>query len=169
MGPGPGPAVSSLVLVPLTNWLHAIVISGKRRLGDARLTPGSPIKISSRLAGAVTILDLVGDITLFNSPEIRKTMLSLLKEQRVTQLLVNMTGVKYVDSSGIASLVEGLKVSRDQNARFALYGLSKPARTVLELTHLLRVFEVHDNEKEALAAVHSPDNKLAPSPGEGAS
>jgi len=96
-------------------------------------------------------------------------MLSLLKEQRVTQLLVNMTGVKYVDSSGIASLVEGLKVSRDQNARFALYGLSKPARTVLELTHLLRVFEVHDNEKEALAAVHSPDNKLAPSPGEGAS
>jgi len=133
------------------------------------LTPGPPIKISSRQAGDVTILDLVGDITLFNSPEIRKALLTLLKEQGVTQLLVNMTGVKYVDSSGIASLVEGLKVSRDHRARFALYGLSKPARTVLELTHLLRVFEVHDNEEQALAAVHSSDNKLAPSAGEGAS
>jgi anti-sigma B factor antagonist len=132
------------------------------------LTPGSPIKISSRQAGGVTILDLVGDITLFNSPEIRKALLSLLKDQGVMQLLVNMTGVKYVDSSGIASLVEGLKVSRDLQARFALYGLSKPAKTVLELTHLLRVFEVHDNEEQALAAVLSPDNKLAPSAGEGA-
>jgi anti-sigma B factor antagonist len=133
------------------------------------LTPGPPIKISSRQAGDVTILDLVGDITLFNSPEIRKALLSLLKEQGVMQLLINMTGVKYVDSSGIASLVEGLKVSRDHRARFALYGLSKPARTVLELTHLLRVFEVHDNEEQALAAVNSSDNKLAPSAGEGAS
>ena len=133
------------------------------------LTPGSPIKVSSRREGAVTILDLVGDITLFNSPEIRKTLLSLLRDQRVPQLLVNMTDVKYVDSSGIASLVEGLKVSREHSARFALYGLSKPAKTVLELTHLLRVFEVYENEKEALAAVHSSDNKLAPSAGEGAS
>ena len=155
--------------VRLTNRLHPNLISGKRRHGDPRLTPGPPIKISSRQAGDVTILDLVGDITLFNSPEIRKALLTLLKEQGVTQLLVNMTGVKYVDSSGIASLVEGLKVSRDLRARFALYGLSKPAKTVLELTHLLRVFEVHDNEEQALAAVHSSDNKLAPSAGEGAS
>jgi anti-sigma B factor antagonist len=118
--------------------------------------------------GAFTILDLTGDITLFNSPEIRKVLLSLLKEKRVPQLLVNMTSVKYVDSSGIASLVEGLKISRDHNARFALYGLSKPARTVLELTHLLRVFEVHDTEEQALAA-SPPANKLASSGSDSAS
>jgi anti-sigma B factor antagonist len=133
------------------------------------LTPGSPIKISSRQAGGVTILDLSGDITLFNSPEVRKALLALLKEQGLMQLLVNMTGVQYVDSSGIASLVEGLKVSRDHHARFALYGLSKPAKTVLELTHLLRVFEVHDSEEQALAALRSSDNNLAPSAGGGAS
>lgn len=132
------------------------------------LTPGSALKISSRQIGAATILDLVGDITLFNSPEIRKAVLAQLKERRVPQLLINMTSVKYVDSSGIASLVEGLKVSRDHNARFVLYGLSKAARTVLELTHLLRVFEVHDTEQQALEA--SPaQNKLASSSGDGAS
>lgn len=129
---------------------------------------GPPIKISTRQLGDVTILDLVGDITLFNSPEIRKILLSLLKEQGVPQLLVNMTGIKYVDSSGIASLVEGLKISRDRGARFVLYGLSKPARTVLELTHLMRVFEVHATEQEALTAP-AAENKIASSPEEGAS
>lgn len=112
-------------------------------------------------------MDLVGDITLFNSPEIRKALIALLKERGVPQLFVNMTGVKYVDSSGIASLVEGLKIARDRGSRFVLYGLSKPATTVLELTHLLRVFEVHASEQEALAAPPPAGDKLAFSAGDG--
>ncbi|HSC45847.1 MAG TPA: STAS domain-containing protein [Candidatus Acidoferrum sp.] len=129
---------------------------------------GPPLKISTRQLGGVTILDLVGDITLFNSPEIRKSLISLLKDKRVPQLFVNMTLIKYVDSSGIASLVEGLKISRDQGARFLLFGLSKPARTVLELTHLLRVFEVHATEEDALKA-EPPENKFPSSNGNAAS
>lgn len=127
---------------------------------------GPPIKISTRQEGEATILDLVGDITLFNSPEIRKAMIVELRERGVTQLFVNMTGVKYVDSSGIASLVEGLKIARDRGSRFVLFGLSKPATTVLELTHLLHVFEVHPNEQEALAAPPGA-NKFARSAGDG--
>ncbi|HKF26141.1 MAG TPA: STAS domain-containing protein [Candidatus Acidoferrum sp.] len=128
---------------------------------------GPPIKISTRQQGEVTILDLVGDITLFNSPEIRNTLILLLKDRGLRQLFVNMTGVKYVDSSGIASLVEGLKIARDRGARFVLYGLSKPATTVLELTHLLHVFEVHGSEQEALAAPPPGGAKLAFSSGDG--
>ncbi len=114
------------------------------------------IKISTRQQGAATILDLIGDITLFNSPEIRKALILELKEKRVPHLLINMVGVPYIDSSGVASLVEGLKISRELNSRFALYGLSKSAKTVLELTHLLRVFEVHQTEQEALEAPQPP-------------
>jgi anti-sigma B factor antagonist len=123
-----------------------------------------PIKISTRQQGVATILDLTGDITLFNSPEIRKALISELKEKRVPHLLINMVGVPYIDSSGVASLVEGLKISRDLNSRFALYGLSKSARTVLELTHLLRVFEVHQTEQEALAAPQPPPFGSSASP-----
>jgi anti-sigma B factor antagonist len=129
---------------------------------------GSPIKLSTRLQGEITILDLTGDITLFNSPEIRKALIVLLKDERVPQLFINMTGVKYVDSSGIASLVEGLKIARDQGSRFVLYGLSKPAVTVLELTHLLHVFEVHATEAEALAAPLPGGAKFAGPAGDGA-
>jgi anti-sigma B factor antagonist len=115
-----------------------------------------PLKISARQVGDAVILDLTGDITLFNSPEIRKALIDQLREQRVSHLIVNMLDVPYVDSSGVASLVEGLKISRDLKSRFALYGLSKSARTVLELTHLLRVFEVHQTEQEALDAPPPP-------------
>ena len=115
-----------------------------------------PLQISVRVSGETTILDLTGEITLFNSPEIRKALITQLREKRVPYLLLNMLAVPYVDSSGVASLVEGLKISRDLKSRFALYGLSKSARTVLELTHLLRIFEVHPTEQEALDAPPPP-------------
>lgn len=126
------------------------------------------LKISARQHGEITILDLTGDITLFNSPEIRKALITYLREKGVPYLLVNMLGVPYIDSSGVASLVEGLKISRDLNSRFALFGLSKSARTVLELTHLLRVFEVHETEQEALEAPAPPPIGSSASRGEDA-
>jgi anti-sigma B factor antagonist len=106
--------------------------------------------ISLRQSGVATIVDVTGDITLYNSPEVRKVLLDLLKEKRTARVIVNMLKVKYIDSAGVASLVEGLKISRDLKSTFALYGLSRTAREVLELTRLIKVFEVYNNEEEAL-------------------
>jgi anti-sigma B factor antagonist len=108
------------------------------------------MEISTRQSGVATIVDVTGDITLYNSPEIRKVLLELLKEKRTPRVIVNMLNVKYIDSAGVASLVEGLKISRDLKSTFALYGLSRTAREVLELTRLIKVFEVYNNEEEAL-------------------
>lgn len=106
--------------------------------------------ISTRQAGNATIVDVVGDITLYNSPQMRKVLLDLLKEKRVARVIVNLKSVRYIDSAGVASLVEGLKVSRDMKSGFALYGLSRTTREVLELTRLIKVFEVYETEEEAL-------------------
>ena len=57
-----------------------------------------------------------------------------------------------VDSSGVASLVEGLKASRELGSRFILIGLSTSAREVLQLSRLTKVFEIYDNEEQALAS-----------------
>ena len=130
---------------------HCISVKSLAK-GVQRIPRETPaMNISSRQNGETTILDLVGDITLYNTPDVRKAMIGLLREKHVPCLLVNMRGVRYIDSSGVASLVEGLKVSRDVQARFALCGLTKTAREVLELTRLLRVFEVHETEEQALA------------------
>ncbi len=108
------------------------------------------MEISTREAGNATVVDITGDITLYNSPEVRRVLLDLLKAKRVPRVVVNLEKVKYIDSAGVASLVEGLKTSRDLKSGFALYGLSKTAREVLELTRLIKVFEVYDNEADAL-------------------
>ncbi|MGB0034034.1 MAG: STAS domain-containing protein [Candidatus Acidiferrales bacterium] len=107
--------------------------------------------ISTRQAGSATVVDVVGDITLYNSPDVRRVLIELLREKRVGRVIVNMLSVRYIDSAGVASLVEGLKISRDLKSSFALFGLSRTAREVLELTRLIKVFEVYNNEEEALS------------------
>jgi len=110
------------------------------------------LQIATRQSGDATIIDVVGDIDLYNSPEIRKVLLGAFREKQAPRVIINLKGVKYIDSSGVASLVEALKVSRDQKSRFILFGLSPAAREVLELSRLIRVFEVYENEDEALRA-----------------
>ncbi len=108
------------------------------------------MEISTRTSGTATIVDVSGDIDLYNSPEVRRVLLAALRDHRAQRVIVNLKAVKYIDSSGVASLVEGLKVSRDVGSRLILAGLSPAAREVLELSRLIRVFEVTENEEQAL-------------------
>ena len=110
------------------------------------------MQIVVRLAIGGTILDITGDIDLAHSPEMRKALLQEIKEKRTPKVFLNLEKVRYIDSSGIASLVEGLKASRDQGSRLILYGLSKTVREVMELSRLQKIFEIHDSEAQALAS-----------------
>jgi anti-sigma B factor antagonist len=110
------------------------------------------VQISARRVDTTTIFDVIGDIDLANSPQIRKALLHEIRETRTPKVVMNLTKVRYIDSSGVASLVEGLKASRDAGSRFILFGLSPAAREVLQLSRLLKIFEVHDNEEQALAS-----------------
>ena len=109
------------------------------------------MQISTRRMDGTTIFDLSGDIDFANSPEVRQSLLREIRESRVPRVVVNLSGVHYIDSSGVASLVEGLKASRDLGSRFILFGLSTAAREVLQLSRLLKVFEIYDSEEAALA------------------
>ena len=109
------------------------------------------MQISSRQLDKTTIFDVTGDIDLANSPAVRKALLTEVRDNRTPRVVMNLSKVRYIDSSGVASLVEGLKASRDVGSRFILFGLSTSAREVLQLSRLLKIFEVYDNEEQALA------------------
>ena len=110
------------------------------------------MNLSTRQSGNATIVDVNGDVTLYNAPQLRATLVEVLKEKHAPNVIVNLTDVKYIDSAGVASLVEGLKLSREVKAGFALFGLQRSPRQVLELTHLVKVFRIFETEPEALAA-----------------
>ena len=109
------------------------------------------VQISTRRNDKIVILDVSGDIDFANSLEVRQSVLHEIRD-RAPRVIVNLSQVSYVDSSGVASLVEGLKASRDLGSRLILFGLNPSVREVLELSRLIKVFEVYDNEAQALAA-----------------
>jgi anti-sigma B factor antagonist len=110
------------------------------------------LQITARRNNTTTIFDLSGDIDFANSREVRQSVLREIQEARAARVVINLSQVRYIDSSGVASLVEGLKASRDLGSRFILIGLSTAAREVLQLSRLLKVFEIYASEEEALAS-----------------
>ena len=112
------------------------------------------MQISARRHDRTTIFDLSGDIDFANSPLVRDSVLREIRESHTPRVAVNLSQVRYIDSSGVASLIEGLKASRDLGSRFILFGLSRPAREVLQLSRLIKVFEIYDNEEQAMASCY---------------
>jgi anti-sigma B factor antagonist len=102
----------------------------------------------------VSIVDCSGDVDLYSSPRLRQILLAEIKADGPSVLL-NMSGVAYIDSSGIATLVEGLQLSRQTKTPFGLFGLRPNARSVLELARLHKVFAIFETEPEALKKIGS--------------
>jgi anti-sigma B factor antagonist len=110
------------------------------------------VQIVARHSEGWVIFDLSGDIDLAHSPAMRKALLGEIKEKHTAKVFLNLKNVRYIDSSGIASLVEGLKASRDHGSRMILYALSPSVREVMELSRLQKIFEIYENEEQALSS-----------------
>jgi anti-sigma B factor antagonist len=94
------------------------------------------------------VVSLGGDVDLASSPTAREAILSSLEQGDV---LVDLSAVNYIDSSGVASLVEGYQNAKDKSRRFGLVGVSESAIMVLQLAHLDKVFPIYDTVADAAA------------------
>jgi anti-sigma B factor antagonist len=108
------------------------------------------LTINERTAGNVTILDLKGKITIGEgSVQLRDTVRKLL-EQGNKNVLIDLGGVDYVDSSGIGELVSCYTTTKNQGGQLKLLNLTKKIQDLLSITKLLTVFETYDDERQAL-------------------
>ena len=96
------------------------------------------------------VLALTGDVDLQTSPTVRQKLLESLEQY--TCIVVDLSAVNYIDSSGVASLVEAFQVSRKKGSAFALASVSTAAMRVLSLARLDKVFTIHPSVEAALAA-----------------
>jgi len=103
---------------------------------------------SIRAAGTTRIVDVTGEIDLRSSASLREVLFDAL--QGADRLAVNLAATKYIDSSGIAILIEVLKEAQGTKKEFVLFSLSTAARDVFKLTHVIKVFRIFDNESEVL-------------------
>lgn len=107
------------------------------------------MECSTRVEGGVSVVSLHGDIDLETSPKLRKSLLDGVDAR--AGVLVDMAGVSYIDSSGVASLVEAFQAARKNRTSFGLVAVSAPAMRVLQLARLDGVFAIHTTLAEGLA------------------
>ncbi len=96
------------------------------------------------------VVRLAGSVDLEHSPEIRQTLLDAVAAR--VDVFVDLSEVTYIDSSGIACLVEALQAARNHSADLGLVAVSRQAMRVLELARLDMVFSIHDDLASALQA-----------------
>ena len=94
------------------------------------------------------ILKIKGDVDLYSSPQVRKQILALANKKHAN-ILVDFLEVTYMDSSGVATLVEALQLTNKNGGKLRLFNLGQPIKDVFELSRLDRVFEIYDDESKA--------------------
>jgi anti-sigma B factor antagonist len=94
--------------------------------------------IESETIDGIVLIRLSGEVDLSWSQQVRHAVLAALENHPAVG--VELSDVSYIDSSGIAALVEGFQSARARGSRFALVAISDPVRAVLELARLDRVF-----------------------------
>lgn len=110
------------------------------------------MKISSRQANDVTILDVNGQIKFGEGSSVLRDSVKDLLAKGQKKILVNLAEVNYIDSSGVGELVSAFTSVRNQGGELKLLHLTKKVHDLLQITKLYTVFDVYDDEKSALAA-----------------
>ncbi len=110
------------------------------------------MNIHTRTVGDVHVLDISGKITLGKATaNIRHTIHDLL-ENGGKKIILNLTDVNYIDSSGIGELVRTYTSVTNQGMQLKLLNLTEKIRELLVITKLLTVFQVYESEQAAVAS-----------------
>jgi len=97
------------------------------------------IQVTDSDGGALVCLG--GRVTVDSSPALRKQLLAMLSRGSRPTLIIDLSGLSYIDCSGIATLVEALRIARQRHTNLQLQGVRDGPRHLLEVTGLLHLFE----------------------------
>jgi anti-sigma B factor antagonist len=99
-------------------------------------------------SGGVALISIAGELDMSTSSKVRNALLQYFKRD-TRGIVVDLSDVTYMDSSGIATMIEGLQWSTREGKRFVLAGIRDKVKDVFVLTNLHEVFEFKDNSENA--------------------
>ena len=115
------------------------------------------LTVTSRQEGARTVITVKGEIDVYTAPSLRERLNELVGAGRY-DLVVDMGGVEFLDSTGLGVLVGGLKRVRSHDGTLRLVCAQEKILKVFRITGLTKVFPIHATVQEALSAADStPD------------
>jgi anti-sigma B factor antagonist len=111
------------------------------------------MQLDERIAGTVVIVKVTGDITMNKGGDVMlKDKVQSLLQQGHKNLLIDLSGVAYVDSSGLGQLVQTYATVKNRGGALKLLNVTSRLRDLLVVTKLLTVFDTYDSEADALAS-----------------
>ena len=108
------------------------------------------MEIQIRNHQSAAVIEVRGEVDLYSSPRMREAIVETASARTPT-VVVDLSCVEYMDSSGVATLVEGLQLSRGYGGAFRLAGLGGAVREVFKFAKLEKVFEIYEDANLALA------------------
>lgn len=111
------------------------------------------VEITTEKIGVGFMVKLKGDVDMNSSPDVRSNLGAVFKQGGAKALVINLSGVRYMDSSGIATLVEAMQNCMKSGMRLRLVELSPPVRDVFELARLASVFEIFPSLNDAVSGL----------------
>ena len=108
--------------------------------------------LTTRQAGDVRVVDVVGKITLGDGSSALRRLLQEELAQGHKKILLNLRNVSYIDSSGIGELVSGFTTVANQGGTLKLLGLTNRIKDLLQITQLYTIFDVHEDEAHAVSS-----------------
>jgi len=114
-----------------------------------KVVGGFLMELNVREKDGITILDIEGEIDLYNAPNLKNIINGLIDERRY-EIILNLEKVSYIDSSGIGAIISSLSNLKKYQGSLKLLNVQAAVRKVFELTKLVSFFEIYSNESEAL-------------------
>ena len=107
------------------------------------------MNVALRERGQAVVLDVEGQITFEAVAKLREQFQQAMLRSELA-IVVNLARVDYLDSSGLAVLVEGLKMAQGAGRAFGMYGVTKNVRNVIELVRLDSILNIFRDEDQAM-------------------
>lgn len=110
------------------------------------------LTIEKRTVQGTSVLDLTGEVDSYNAPKLRETMVALIEDGNA-DLILNLTGVDYIDSTGLGAMVAGLKRATEHGGSVRIICPNLPIYKVFQITSLIKVFTIYDSEQGAFGSL----------------
>ena len=112
-------------------------------------------KATSRDVGDVTVIDMDGRVTLGEGSALLRDLVREKLGKGRRKIVLNLAGISYIDSTGLGELVSGYRMIKSEGGELKLLNLNNKVAELLEITKLYTVFDIHNQEAEAVASFHS--------------